>query len=117
MLNCVGKNDILSPSVIHVFELWLLLHLTSLDDYSDEMKTELLKNEKMGGNRTRLEQELLKILGSYNKSKPDTAQFLPSIEKAIERAKALDNSDDRWPQHLGTRVYLLVSKIVSTAKQ
>ena len=71
----------------------------------------------MSGHRTRLEQELLEILGDYNKSKLDTSRFLPFVEKAIERAKALDNSDDRWPQHLGTRVYLLVSKIVSIAKR
>ena len=96
------------------FELWLLLHLRSLDDYSEDIKAEFLENQKVTKNRSRLDQELLDILGSYNKAKPDTSQFLPFVEIAIERAASLEtNHDDRWPQKLGTRVYLLASKIVS----
>ncbi len=96
------------------FELWLLLHLRSLDDYSEDMKAKFLENQKVTKNRSRLDQELLDVLGSYNKAKLDTSRFLPFVEIAIERAASLETSrDDRWPQNLGTRVYLLTSKIVS----
>ena len=36
------------------------------------------------------------------------------VEEAIERAKALDkNPADRWPQTLGTRVYLLAESVMN----
>jgi hypothetical protein len=60
-----------------------------------------------------LEAELIKLLNSYNKSNLDTAQFLPFVKQAIERAKQLDtNPKQRWSNELGTRVYQLVDKII-----
>ncbi|MBQ3772166.1 MAG: hypothetical protein II834_09580 [Bacteroidaceae bacterium] len=36
------------------------------------------------------------------------------VEKAIARAKVLDkNPSDRWPQSLGTRVYLLAESVMN----
>lgn len=96
------------------FELWLLLHLRSLDNYSEDIKAEFLRNKNVTKHRSRLSQELVNILGSYNKANPDTSQFLPFVANAVERAKSLDTQvNDRWPQGLGTRVYLLVGKLIS----
>ena len=40
---------------------------------------------------------------------------LATIDTAIDRAVALDvNPTDRWPQDIGTRVYLLVRSIMGT---
>jgi len=95
------------------FEFWLLLHLNSLEEYSDTTLQEFLDNKKVTSNRTRLEMELVLQLGSYNKSNLETSSFLPFIKEAIERAKQLDmNPEQRWPNQLGTRVYILVEKII-----
>jgi hypothetical protein len=95
------------------FELWLLLHIQSLDEYSDETLQEFLDNKKVSSSRTRLEKELILLLGSYNKSNLDTSQFLPYVKEAIERAKKLDIfSEQRWQNQLGTRIYKLVEKII-----
>jgi len=96
------------------FELWLLLHVKSPDDYTDVELQELAENKHVSEKRTRLERELLDKLGSYNKSNPDTSKFLPFVDIAIERARALDpHPEHRWPNGLGTRVYLLAETIIA----
>ncbi len=96
-------------------ELWFLLHLTSLDRYDEATKADLLKNEKVRKNRTRLDQAIVDIIGSYNKSNLDVDHFLPHLSEAVERAKALDTQpQDRWPQQLGTHVYRLVRSILDS---
>jgi hypothetical protein len=98
------------------FEIWFLLHLKSLDEYSDETLQELRENKRPNSRhpRTRLELELVGLLGSYNKGNPDTTSFLGNVQVAIERARALDtNPEHRWPNDLGTRVYLIAEKIVN----
>jgi len=93
------------------FELWLLLHIKSLEEYSDDILQEFLENKKVTASRTRLEKELILLLGSYNKSNLDTSPFLGLVQKAIERAKKLDiYPEQRWPNKLGTQV--LVEKIM-----
>ncbi len=94
------------------FEFWLLLHIKSLDDYSSSEKDYIAKNRHVSSKRTFLERELVKLLGSYNKLNPDTSKFLPFIDVAVSRARALDTKPtDRWPNSLGTRVYPLVESI------
>lgn len=95
------------------FEIWLLLHVASIDDYPPEIITEFYENRKTG-NRTRIESELMTILGSYDKSNLRVSDYLPFVETAVIRAR---NSDavptDRWPNTLGTRIYLLIESIKS----
>ncbi len=94
------------------FELWLLLHLRELSDYPAGVWDEFRENRKIGG-RNRLDLELLKLLGEYNKSEPKTEHFLPHVITAIERARILDtHPEHRWPQDLGSRVYLLAECIL-----
>jgi hypothetical protein len=97
------------------FELWLLLHLKSLDEYPDETLQEFRENKrpKSRHSRTRLELELVALLGSYQKGNLDTTKLLSNVKSAIERAKALDtNPEHRWTNDLGTRVYLIAEKII-----
>lgn len=108
---CQQKNYLLAVSN-PCFELWLLLHIKSLDEYSNDILNEFRENKKTN-NRSRLETELLDLLGSYNKRKIDTGKFFPTIELAIQRAKSLDRQPDhRWPNDLGSRVYRLVESII-----
>ena len=95
------------------FELWLLLHLKSPEEYSETELNEFAENRKES-RRTRLEKEIVNLLGSFNKINPDTSQFLPYVEMAIARARSLDtNPEHRWPNKLGTRVYLLAERIIT----
>ena len=111
--NCLQKGYFLALSNPN-FEFWLLLHLKDLTQYS---KTELdkLHDKKAGESKSVLEKELSALLGGYNKSKYGIEKILPFIDKAILQAKDLDtNSEDRWIEdRLGTRVYLLVERIIS----
>ncbi len=94
------------------FELWLLLHLKSLNEYTQTELDEFLENKKVS-RKTKLERELSNLLGSFNKSNLDTTPFLPHVNKAIDRATKLDiNNKHRWPVGLGSRVYLLVGRII-----
>lgn len=97
------------------FELWLLLHVKDFEEYSEQELDELFQNKKVNKNRNYLEQELITILGSYNKSKLNTEHFisLETIQKAIKQAKTLHNdSDEYWFDYLATRVYVLVEKLI-----
>ena len=95
------------------FEIWLLLHVKDLSEYTEDEKRELFENRRVGS-RTRLERELIRICGSYNKSNPNLSFFLPYVNTAIERAEALvQNPNERWPNYLGTHVYKLVKKLMS----
>ena len=111
---CLQKGYYLAVSN-PCFELWLLLHIKSLENYSDSVLQAFIENKKVSSNRTRIEKELILLLGSYNKSNLETSSFLPFVKEAIENAKKLDhNPEQRWPNQLGTRVYRLVEKIISS---
>lgn len=95
------------------FEIWLLMHIHPLDTYSPDVLLEFLNNRKTG-RRSRLEIELINLLGSYNKSNPNMKYFSPRAKLAINNARiADDHPEDRWPNGVGTRVYLLVEQIIS----
>ena len=95
------------------FEIWMLLHHRGLDDYSIDEIQEFRLNRKDGTNRTRLERELIKILNRYNKTDPHPDDFIPHVDVAIKRSRAIDiNQNERWPSDIGTRVYLLAMSII-----
>lgn len=108
---CIQKDYQLAVSN-PCFEIWLLLHLRSLDEYSEDELDEFRENKKKG-NRTRIDSELLSILGEFNKSNLNVEHFLPAVHSAVQRARALDmNNGQRWPNDLGSRVYLLAEKVL-----
>ncbi len=56
----------------------------------------------------------MKHTRGYNKANPRFYDYYPQVPYATGRARELDKQpEDRWPNYLGTRVYLLVEKIVS----
>jgi hypothetical protein len=94
------------------FELWLLLHIKDINEYTAAVREELLRNLKTG-NRGRIKIELLAICGTYNKSNLNVDDYLPHVNVAIERAEALtQNANERWPDYLGSHVYKLVRKLM-----
>ncbi|MBR4028394.1 MAG: RloB domain-containing protein [Alistipes sp.] len=112
---CVQDNFMHMALSNPCFELWLLLHLVDVELLTHEEQELWRKNRRKSKNtdpylKIRLRQEI----GSYHESSYDTQIFMTNINAAIERARALDkNTADRWPQTLGTRVYLLVESIIN----
>ena len=96
-------------------ELWLLLHLVDVSLLTPEEQLQWLENRRKSKNtdpylKVRLRQEL----GSYHESAYDAQMLIANVETAIEQAKTLDkNLADRWPQTLGTRVYLLAESVMN----
>lgn len=90
-----------------------MLHLIDITEFSSEKQNKILKNKKVNKNRTFIEKELMDLLGAYNKTNIQLNDFLPKTELAIERAKTLDKQpENRWIDGLGTRIYLLVEKLI-----
>ena len=97
------------------FELWLLLHLVDVTSLSPEEQQQWLENRR-NSRRTDpyLKMRLRQEMGSYHEAAYDVQMLIVHVEEAIERAKALDkNPADRWPQTLGTRVYLLAESVMN----
>ncbi|WP_229039351.1 MULTISPECIES: RloB family protein [Prevotellaceae] len=97
------------------FELWLLLHMEDAASLSPEEQEQWMKNRRKSKNADPyLKVRLRQKMGSYHESSYDALTLIAHIEDAIERARALDkNPTDRWPQTLGTRVYLLAKSVMN----
>jgi hypothetical protein len=96
------------------FELWLILHLEDVAAYSDEEKLSLLENSRLSTHGTWTKYRLRQLMCQYQEADYNPYQLLPHISIAIGRAELLDtNPKDRWPQGIGTRVYLLAKSIMN----
>ncbi len=94
------------------FELWLLLHLEDIRKYDQHTAYELALNRKNKAGVTWLKKRIRDLLGSYSESSYNPVALLPYVAQAISIAKELDtNPSDRWPQSIGSRVYLLMESI------
>lgn len=99
------------------FELWLLLHIEDIATYDRDQMLTLSMNKKVNAQDTWLKKHIRDLIGIYHESEYDPMAFLPTIDKAIIRAEKLDGSPkDRWPQSVGTRVYLLAQSIMNVSK-
>lgn len=97
------------------FEIWLLLHHKSLAEYDEDTLNDFKQNRRQG-TRTKLERELVKICGSYNKSNPDLSHYIPFVTTAIQNAKETDTEHQvRWLNSIGTRVYLLAQSVINSS--
>lgn len=96
-------------------ELWLLLHLVDATLLTSEEEQLWMDNRRKSKNadpylKVRLRQEM----GSYHESSYDAKMLIEHVDVAIARAETLDkNPADRWPQTLGTRVYLLAESVMN----
>jgi hypothetical protein len=82
------------------FEYWLLLHYQEpLRDQVEECR------------------DIKPVLSRYMEADPNKSEgydkmFKQRAHDAVRRAKELDNSQDRWPQHNGSRVYRIIEKFL-----
>lgn len=97
------------------FELWLLLHIEDVTLLTPEEQKQWMENRKKSKNTDPyLKARLRQKMGSYHESSYDAQALMVHVENAIERARTLDkNPNDRWPQTLGTRVYLLAKSVMN----
>lgn len=97
------------------FELWLLLHIEDVALLTPEEQKQWMENRKKSKNTDPyLKARLRQKMGAYHESSYDAQALMAHVENAIERARTLDkNPNDRWPQTLGTRVYLLVKSVMN----
>ena len=97
------------------FELWLLLHIEDVALLTPEEQKQWLENRKKSKNADPyLKARLRQKMGSYHESSYDVQALMAHVENAIERARTLDkNPNVRWPQILGTRVYLLAKSVIN----
>lgn len=102
---CIQKNYFFAISN-PCFELWLLLHFIKIN------KNEIANLKSKFKNKQMLTKLLKEKLGSFNNNRLDINNFIDHINNAIIEAEKLDvNPKNRWPQNIGTRVYLLVRRI------
>ena len=96
-------------------ELWLLLHLIDPLSLTLEERQKWIENKRKSKNSDPYLKVLLrKCLGSYHESSYDASLLIQHVDDAISRAKVLDNNfEDRWPQDLGSRCYLLAESIMN----
>lgn len=97
------------------FELWLLLHLEDAASLTPEEHILWMENRRKSKNADPyLKVRLRQKMGTYHESSYDAMTLIAHIEDAIKRARALDKTPtDRWPQTLGTRVYLLAESVMN----
>lgn len=97
------------------FELWLLLHIEDVALLTPEEQKQWMENRKKSKNADPyLKARLRQKMGSYHESSYDVQALMAHVENAIERARTLDkNPNVRWPQILGTRVYLLAKSVIN----
>lgn len=112
---CSQKVDMHMALSNPCFELWLLLHIEDTTSLIPEEQMLWMENRRKSKNADPyLKVRLRQKIGSYHESSYDTLALIAHVEDAIERARALDkNPADRWPQTLGTRVYLLAESIMN----
>ncbi len=83
------------------FELWLLLH------HRDVKSDENLKG------RNKIEVEIRKLTGEFNKGNLKEEHYMESYQQAILRARILDdNPSESWQKRNGTRVYQVIEDIL-----
>ena len=97
------------------FELWLLLHLEDVASLTEEERKLWIENRRKSKNAdTYLKVRLRQKMMSYHESDYNAFVLIPHVKTAIKQARSLNkNPADRWPQTLGTQVYLLAESVMN----
>jgi hypothetical protein len=112
VIDCKAENNFFLAMSNPCFELWLILHLKDVNEFSDTEKQKLLENPKISSKKNQIDKVLGDIQGrSYNK-RPNPNIFLPKTQLAIDRAKKLDDKKEDYPSGLGSHIYKLVEKLL-----
>lgn len=93
------------------FEFWLLLHLSDVKkEYEDKMK-EISENEKVSEHHTFVSKEV-SVKAHHGKSGINFKKnYMPNIDKAIERAKEFAVDEDKLIDHIGSNIWRLIERM------
>lgn len=110
--DCKNENNFFLAMSNPCFEIWLILHLKDINEFSEEEKKKILENNKINSSKNYIDKVLEEIQGrGYNK-RPNPKIFLPVTKTAIKRAKKLDANKDDYPKNLGSHIYKLIEKLI-----
>ena len=109
---CIAEGNFHLALSNPCFEFWLLLHIKEMSHYTPAEQIEIFENCKVSAKKTYLKHHLGVLLNGYNESNPKPERFLPHLDLAIARAKALDNPAENFPSQLGSHIYKLAEKII-----
>lgn len=113
VLDCKKEENFFLAMSNPCFEIWLIMHLIDINDYTQQEKKALMENVKISAKKNHIDIVLGELLGrGYNK-RPNPTVFLPKIHQAIERAKNQDLHNDDYPLELGTHIHRLIEKLIN----
>lgn len=95
------------------FEIWLILHLKHINEFSSDEQEKIMINAKVNQKKNYVDLVLGEIQGKGYNKRPNPNIFLPLTKIAIRRAKELDAANEDYPKQLGTHVYKLVEKLMN----
>jgi hypothetical protein len=113
VVECKKENNFYLAMSNPCFEIWLVLHLKDLSEFSKEEQALIFENAKIG-NKNHIDILVAQLQGGdrgYNKI-PNPNLYLPLTKTAIQRAKSIDNLEDDYPKSIGTHVYKLIEKLI-----
>jgi hypothetical protein len=109
---CKNENNFYLAMSNPCFEIWLLLHLKDIDEFSSTEKQQIFDNPKIGSKKHYIDKVIEAIQGrGYDKS-PNPRVYLPNIKIAIQRAKDLNINDEDYPTQLGSHIYKIIEKLI-----
>ncbi len=112
--DCQKEQNFYMALSIPCFEIWLILHLARLSDFSKEDQHLIYENAPVSDKKNYVDVVLANLIGDgrgYNK-RPNPTVFLPKVKTAIANAESLSNPKDVYPIGLGSDVYRLVKKLI-----
>lgn len=113
VIECKNENNFYLAMSNPCFEIWLVLHLKDLTEFSEVEKALIYENAKTGNKNyiDILVGQLQRGDRGYNK-RPNPRIYLSLTKIALQRAKALDNLEEDYPKSIGTHLYKLIEKLI-----
>ncbi|WP_068471882.1 RloB family protein [Saccharicrinis aurantiacus] len=113
VLDCKKEENFFLAMSNPCFEIWLIMHLKDLDDFTQDEKDKIFVNKKESAKKNHIDNVLGDLLGrGYNK-RPNPQVFLPKLNDAILRAEEINSEEEDYPQYLGTKVHKLIEKLIN----
>lgn len=94
------------------FEIWLILHLKDVNEYSNEEKKAIFENVKISNKKNHIDVVLGQLQGKDYNKRPDPEIYNPLTLTAIERAKILENIGEIYPSKIGSHLHKLIEKLI-----
>jgi hypothetical protein len=112
VIDCKKEENFYLAMSNPCFEIWLVLHLKDITEYTEAERQLIFENAKVSNSKNHIDIILGNLQGrGYNK-RPNPKTYIPLTSIAIERAKALDHLKEDYPKNLGSHLYKLIEKLI-----